>query len=195
MTANQPPTGGSRSSVNDRIVEATLQLIAEQGLGDMTMLEIAENAGVARQTLYNHYPDVDSIVVTAVARHNQESIQLLDASLRVVDRPEDKLKQIVRHTVAIGAHGHHATGFEYGLGPDARVVVRGYDAALAERIHEILEEGQQTGAFRTDLDPNIDALLIRHILIGLAEQAATTSDPAGLAETGARTVLAAVTRR
>ena len=182
-------------SVSDRIIEATLRLIAEHGLGDITMRRIAENAGVARQTLYNHYRDVDSIVVEAVIRHNQESIQLLDASLSVVDRPEDKLEQVVRHTVAIGAHGHHGSGLDRGLGPDARSALRRHDAAIGERIHEILEDGRRTGAFRADLDPATDAVLIRHALIGLAEQAATTPDPAGLAETGTRTVLAAVTRR
>ena len=192
--SEQSTGDGGPSSANDRIIEATLRLIADHGLGDITMLKIAESAGVARQTLYNHYRDVDGIVVEAMTRHNEESLRLLDAALRVVDRPEDKLEQLVRHTVAIGAHAH-GSGLEHSLGPSARVAVRQYDDALDERIREILEDGQRTGSFREDLSPDTDAALIRHLLSGVAERAATTSDPATLSETGARTLLAAVSRR
>lgn len=157
------------------------------------MMEIAETAEVARQTLYNHYPDVDSIVVEAISRHNRASIQLLEASLHVADTPEEKLEQLVRHMVSIGAHADHASGIEHGLSARARQTLVEYDNALDGHIGEILEEGQRTGAFRKDLTPDIDAVLIRHILTGLAHQAAKTPDnAAALASIGRRTVLAAV---
>lgn len=177
---------------NDRIIEATLGLIAEHGLGSITMREIAEVAGVARQTLYNHYPDVDSIVVAAMDRHNRESIELLDRALAVVDGPSAKLEQLVRHSVSIGAHGHDATGLEHGLSPTAREALTGYDEALDDRIRAILEDGQRAGAFRSDLDANTDAVLIRHLLRGLTSQASTAQDASELAASGTRTVLAAV---
>jgi AcrR family transcriptional regulator len=191
-----PTSTGPRRSANDRILEAALSLIADAGLGAVTMIEIAETAGVARQTLYNHYPDVDSIVVEAIGRHNRESIQLLEAALRVVDRPEEKLEQLVRHMVSIGAHAHHASGIEHGLSAGARETLGEYDAELDRRIRQVLEDGRRTGAFRDDLTPDVDAVLIRHLLNGLAHQAARapTSAPK-LAATGIRTVLAAVTHR
>jgi AcrR family transcriptional regulator len=180
-------------SADDRIIEAALSLITRDGLGAVTMIKIAETAGVARQTLYNHYPDVDSIVLEATNRHNRESIRLLEASLRVVDKPEDKLEQLVRHMVSIGSHAHHASGIEHGLSASARDTLAEYDAELDRRIRDILEAGRRTGAFRHDLTPDIDAVLIRHILNGLAHQAARTPDKAAeLAATGTRTVLAAV---
>jgi AcrR family transcriptional regulator len=190
----EEPTGtDSRLPADDRIIEAALGLITEEGLGAVTMMKIAETAGVARQTLYNHYPDVDSIVVEAISRHNRESIKLLEASLRVVDQPEDKLEQLVRHMVSIGAHAHHASGIEHGLSASARATLRDYDDSLDQHVREILEEGRRAGAFRSDLTLDIDAVLIRHILNGLVHQAAKTPDKvATLATTGTRTVLAAV---
>lgn len=182
-----------RRSANDRIIQAALALISEEGLGAVTMVKVAETAGVARQTLYNHYPDVDSIVVEAISRHNRESIQLLEASLRVVDPPEAKLEQLVRHVVSIGAHAHHASGIEHGLSASARATLSEYEDALDRHLRDILEEGRGTGAFRQDLAVDIDAVLIRHILNGLAHQAAESpSNAAALATTGIRTVLAAV---
>lgn len=187
--------GTEHRSVDDRIIEAALSLIGRDGLGTVTMMEIAETAGVARQTLYNHYPDLDSIVVEAISRHNRESIELLEATLRVVDDPGDKLEQLVRHMVSIGAHAHHTSGVEHGLSADARETLGAYDAELDERLRGILETGRRAGAFRQDLAPDIDAVLLRHILTGLTHQAARTPDRAAqLAATATRTVLAAVSQ-
>ena len=184
---------GRPASADDRIVEATLGLIAEHGLGAITMRQIADTAGVARQTVYNHYTDIDAIVVAAIRRHNDESLAMIDAALAVVEHPGAKLEQLVRHFVAIGAHAQHGTGLEQGLGPSAREALAGHDAALDERIRTILDEGRTSGVFRPDLDPRTDAVLIRHLLSGLTQQAAATPDTAGLAATGCRTILAAVT--
>jgi AcrR family transcriptional regulator len=186
----QHPPG---ASTDDRIIEAALGLIAQDGLGAVTMLRVAEAAGVARQTLYNHYPDIDSIVTEAISRHNRESIRLLEDSLRVVDEPADKLEQLVRHVVAVGAHAHHAPGIEQGLSLDARSTLHEYHDALSRCICEILDEGRRRGVFRDDLISDIDTLLIRHMLNGLAGQAAATPESAAtLATVGTRTILAAV---
>lgn len=191
--SEKPEATERQSPAADRIIDAALNLIARDGLGAVTMMRIAETAGVARQTLYNHYPDVDSIVVEAISRHNRESIHLLDISLSVVDRPEGKLEQLVRHMVSIGAHAHHTSGIEHGLSAGAREMLSEFDDELHRRIRDILEAGRRTGAFRKDLDPAIDAVLIRHILTGLTYQAASAPDTAAeLAATGTRTVLAAV---
>lgn len=192
--SRQGPGGtGGRPSAQDRIVHATLTLIAADGLGGLSMARIAATAGVARQTLYNHYPDVDSIVAAAVERHNHESLRLLESALRVVDDPSGKLEHLVRHTVALGAHGHHAAGIEQGLSAGARATLVEYHHALDRHIHDVLDEGRRQGTFRPDLDPDLDAILIRHLLNGLAELSATTPEHApAIAATGTRTVLAAV---
>jgi len=168
-------------------------LIAEQGLGGVTMSGIAATAGVARQTLYNRYPDIDSIVAEAIGRHNRESIELLESSLRVVDLPEDKLEQLVRHVVSIGAHARHAHSFQHGLSADTRATLGAYDKLINRRIREVLEEGQRSGVFRADLVPDVDAVLIQHMLDGLLDLSARAPDEAAqTATTGTRTILAAV---
>jgi AcrR family transcriptional regulator len=185
---------GSGGSADDRITAAALNLIAEVGLGGITMVGVAEAAGVSRQTLYNHYPDVDSIVAVAIGKHNRESIRLLESALLVVDGPRDKLAQLVRHTVSIGAHAHHAPGIQSGLSAETRAALSEYDVALDRRIREVLQDGIRTGAFRRTLVPDVDAALIRHLLNGLMELASRTPEAsAGLAATGMQTVLAAVT--
>jgi AcrR family transcriptional regulator len=185
-----------RQSTDDRIIRAALALISRDGLGGVTMRGVAETAGIARQTLYNHYPDVDTIVAEAIRRHNRESIQLLESSLRVVDEPAAKVEQLVRHVVAVGSHAHHAPGIGHALSADARAIVHEYNEALDRSIREILEQGQRAGVLRDDLSLDLDTALVRHMLHGLAEQSAQTPDrAAAIATAGTRTVRAALTSR
>lgn len=194
--SEKPELAADGASTDDRIIHAALSLIAHNGLGAVTMMKVAETAGVSRQTLYNHYPDVDRIVAEAIGRHNRESIQMLETSLSVVGHPEGKLEQLVRHVVSLGAHAHHAPGIEHGLSADARATLSEYNDALNRCVREVLEQGQQDGVFRQDLTPDIDVALIRHMLNGLAEQSAEAPEQAAaIATTGARTIHAALAER
>lgn len=70
---------------------------------------------------------------------------------------------------------------------------REYDRTVEQRIREILHAGQRTGAFRTDLSPDVDTALIRHMLDALTERSAVDPDRAAeIADSGCRTVIAAV---
>jgi AcrR family transcriptional regulator len=181
---------------DERIIHAALTLIAQNGLGGVTMRAIAQEADIARQTLYNHYPDIDSIVAAALERHNEESIRLLESALRVVDDPSGKLEQLVRHVVSIGTHAHHTPGIEHGLSPGARATLGEYHVALDGSIRAILEDGQRSGVFRSDLSIDLDTTLIRHMLDGLAEQAARAPDQAAVITSGGiRTIRAALAER
>lgn len=190
-TSGEHPDGSM--TTDDRIIHATLTLISKHGLGAVTMSQVADVAGVARQTLYNHYGDIDSIVAAAIDRHNRESIDLLEAALQIAESPSDKIEQMVRHFVMVGSHAHHAFDFGIGLSADVRATLDIYKEAVEQHISDILEEGRQSGDFRPDLTPEIDTILARALLDGLYELAANTPDQAArIATTGTRTILAAL---
>ena len=181
------------TTTDDRIIHATLTLISEYGLGAVTMSRVADTAGVARQTLYNHYGDIDSIVAAAIGQHNRESLDRLQAALQVAESPVGKIEQMVRHFVMVGSHAHHAFDFGIGLSAEVRAALDIYKEAVEQHIHDILDEGQQSGDFRPDLTPEIDTTLARALLDGLYELAANTPDQASrIATTGTRTILAAL---
>ena len=180
-------------SVNDRIVYATLTLISEQGLGAVTMSRVADAAGVARQTLYNHYDDIDNIVATAIDRHNRESIDLLGTALQMAESPTGKIEQMVRHFVMVGSHARHTFDFGTGLSADARVTFDTYNKAVEQHVRGILEDGRRSGDFRPDIIPEIDTVLMRALLEGLSELASDTPEQASrIVTTGTRTILAAL---
>ena len=57
------PIDNHRRHVQDAILDATAQLIAEQGPMSVAMSTIAERAGIGRATLYKYFPDVESILI------------------------------------------------------------------------------------------------------------------------------------
>ncbi len=184
------------SSTRVRIIDAALTLIAEQGLSEVTMIEVARTAGVARQTLYNHYPDIPSILTEAVTHHNAAAISHLEQALTVVDTPSETIHQIVRHVAAISTHGGHTIDSHHGLPADLRHHLTGFDEALEHHIRAALSDGIERGEFRADINIETDSALIRHALGGVSGLVAAAPDNAPrIVSDAARTLLAALQRK
>ena len=84
------------TSARERIIDATLTLVGEHGMAGVTMVAVARAAGVARATLYNHYPDVPSILADAATTHNEHAIDGLRQALAVISSPTQAIEQLVR---------------------------------------------------------------------------------------------------
>lgn len=175
-----------------RILNAALMLITERGLSGVTMTALAKAAGVSRQTLYNNFPDVESVVAEMVSQHNSEALQQLDASLHMCPTPSDKVIYLARHFAALGGHGH-ASQIEHGLSAVAQSQLADYEEAVNGRIQATLEEGMRSGEFRGDLVPGTDSVLLHFLFKGAQTASAQAPDEAtAIAQTTAHTALAAL---
>ena len=159
------------------------------------MIDIARRAGVARQTLYNHYPDIPSIVAAAAIRHNEAAISHLEQALAVVDTPSDTVRQLIRHIAAISTQTRHTLDSHQGLSAELRDHLVGFDRALEGHIREALSKGVEQGEFRPGLDIDIDTALVRHLLGGVsALVAASPTDAPRIVDAVTRTTIAALQR-
>ncbi len=157
------------------------------------MSQIAEAAGVARQTLYNRYGDIESIVAATIERHHHESIDLLETTIGIAESPTDKLEQMVRHYAAMGAHSQHSLELRGALAEELRASLDVYQNVVEAHIRTIIEDGQEIGIFRLDLDLDVDTVLIRSLLEGVQDLAAETPDQAArIATTGTKTIVSAL---
>lgn len=68
-----------------------MRLYAERGATQVTMSELAEAAGVARGTLYNHGIDADSLFERIATELTAEMTRRIDATLERVDDPRERL--------------------------------------------------------------------------------------------------------
>ncbi len=157
------------------------------------MAQIAQTAGVARQTLYNHYADIPAIVTDAVTHHNAEAIAQLNQAMSVVSDPSDAIHTLVRHVVATNAHAGHAPDLMAALPASARAVLGELDAAVEARAAAALEAGVAAGDFRGDLDVALGAAMIRAAIGGVVETVVAAPDDAPrLVDDAVKTLLAGV---
>jgi AcrR family transcriptional regulator len=54
--------GAQQQQTRERILEAAIGQIAEEGLGELTVPLVAERAGVSLRTVYRHFPSKDDLI-------------------------------------------------------------------------------------------------------------------------------------
>ena len=184
------------ASTPDRIIEATLRLMTERGLGGVTMKAIAETAGVARQTLYNHFGDVESIVAQAIEAHRIESLAALRGVLATIEYPLARLEHLVRHSAAGAVHHHPFVGIQHSLSASVQATLLRHDSEVLSIIEDALKAGIAGGDLRADVDVKRDAHLMKRMLDAVAELVSTNPEEVQDAVAAAtRTLLASVTAR
>ncbi|MCR9120804.1 MAG: TetR/AcrR family transcriptional regulator [Phyllobacteriaceae bacterium] len=76
---------------NTRILKAAESVFARYGVGKTTMNDIAREAGVARQTLYNSYPGKDEVVRAVVQNSFEQTFRQVSDAWQTAPTLEDKL--------------------------------------------------------------------------------------------------------
>ncbi|HLK58033.1 MAG TPA: helix-turn-helix domain-containing protein, partial [Chthonomonadaceae bacterium] len=60
--------GGTRRDLHSAILDATEILLARSGYQQMTMEDIAKEAGVARRTIYLHFKGKEEVALSSIDR-------------------------------------------------------------------------------------------------------------------------------
>ncbi|MGM1060868.1 TetR/AcrR family transcriptional regulator [Saccharothrix sp. Mg75] len=144
-----------RHTVREAIVNATTELVGEQGLLSVTMSKIAEKTGIGRATLYKYFPDVEAIL------HAWHQRQIADPLRRLTDirdqagdarkRLESVLHAYARISRDRFSHDHP--------GPHlAALLHQGMHVTQAQQhvhglIKDLLTEVAATGDLRDDVAP------------------------------------------
>jgi len=170
-------TDGTRGEPRDRIMVATSELVSEEGLGSVTMTAIAERADVARQTLYNHFTDVEQIVIAGMVEYNATGFTHLTELLGATATTEAKLDLLVRHTVAATSHGHAVADLRSALSSEARAHLDQHMTSFRSLIESIIAGGVADGTLNESLDPSVYAVLVEGLLLAAGDLAAGADDP------------------
>lgn len=172
------PSDPNRSDPRERIMRATFELVAEEGLGSVTMTAIADRADVARQTLYNHFADVEQIVIAGIEEYNAIGFAHLTELLAATATTEAKLDLLVRHTVAATNHGHAAADLRSALSAESRAHLDQHVTSFRSLIESIIAGGVAEGTLDESFDPGVYAVLIEGLLLAAADLATDAGDPA-----------------
>ena len=88
----------------EAIVKAVSRLLAEKGFEAMTVDEVAAEVGIAKASLYKHFPSKEDLAASAMV-HVMRRVQDFLRSLPMDDAPLDKLRAAVRWTMTLQLAG------------------------------------------------------------------------------------------
>lgn len=82
----------------EAIIQTVNRLLAEKGFDAMTVDEVAADVGIAKASLYKHFPSKEDLAAAAMARAMARACEFV-AGLPEAGTPLDKLKAVVRWTL------------------------------------------------------------------------------------------------
>jgi len=88
----------------EAIVQTANRLLAEKGFESMTVDEVAAAVGIAKASLYKHFPSKEDLAAAAMVRIMQRTLDFL-ASVPAEDKPVDKLRAVVRWAMQVQLAG------------------------------------------------------------------------------------------
>ena len=140
------------------IVDATNNLLAKKGFDLMTMDEVAAEVGIAKASLYKHFPSKEALAAAAM-------IRLLENTLAFVrglasEQPAiDQLKSVLQWALEIRMKGGlptlpaENTSLREALLNNTRYISRLMD--LNELMGQLIEKAKGDGAIRKDLPTEV----------------------------------------
>lgn len=88
----------------EAILEATIRVLIELGYEGATTIAIAARAGVSVGSLYQYFPNKESLVAALIERHVVELVACVDAALASVGNAEPR--EGVRALIRAGVDAH-----------------------------------------------------------------------------------------
>lgn len=153
----------------DAIVAAVNRLLAEKGFDLMTVDEVAAEVGIAKASLYKHFPSKEALAAAAMVR-------LLERALAVIEqqaaRPEasayERLRAVTRWALEVQLAGEMPTLPSQNSSLRAELMAhRGYlDLLLqaSERLGEWIVRAQADG----DIDPALPPEVVLYTIYARA---------------------------
>jgi AcrR family transcriptional regulator len=137
------------------IIDAARRVIMEVGYPDASMDRIAQEAGVAKGTLYLYFKNKDELLARTFAEEHDQMMDRLRKSAQTVSGYTEQLRSLVRETME---HAVDHQAFRQALhgAPDISPFGTSTSSSEIRRevedyggfVAEILEKGMQAGEFR-----------------------------------------------
>jgi AcrR family transcriptional regulator len=156
-----PRRADARRSI-ERILDAAVEELSQ---GSASMGAVAARAGVARATLYAHFPTREALIEAVTERAIAESIETIRAAEPDSGEPAEALARVL-------SAAWRALGRYHGL---VAITTSRLDHASQHALHEpvlgmmrtLVERGQKSGAF----NPNVPTDWLLTVLLELVHTA------------------------
>jgi TetR/AcrR family fatty acid metabolism transcriptional regulator len=148
-----------REVKRQRILRAAIAVFARKGYFSARMTDIAKSAKVADGTLYLYFDGKEHLLVSLFDDVLSRFIERLKSEIFEISDPTDKLRIMVRlHLETLARDRALAHVLQIETRHSRRfmsLLMRGRLGEYLDLLRGIIEEGQDTGAFRSDISPGL----------------------------------------
>ena len=140
------------------IIDATNSLLAKKGYDLMTMDEVAAEVGIAKASLYKHFPSKELLAAAAMIRLLENTLVYV-RSMPPQQHAIDQLKSVLRWALEIRMKGGlptlpaENTSLREAMLNNTRYINRLLD--LNEWMATLIEKAREEGAIRKDLPTDV----------------------------------------
>ncbi len=148
----------------DQLTDATITLLAEQGLGGLSVAAVARRIGLTASAIYRHFPSKDAILDAVLDRVRERLHGAIAAARAEAPDPIEALHRLLeRHMQLIRdnrALPRIVLSDEYHVGhPERRERLLSVFVGYLEGVAEIVRQGQREGLVRSDVNARSLAVL------------------------------------
>lgn len=156
MSETIAPTDPRIARTRRVVLDATLALLAENGYGAVTIEAVAARSGVAKSTIYRHWPGKLELLDDAFAELKPPFEPRVEGSTR--DRVIDLLVQLAAHVSGSQWSACLPAMIEAAeRDPAVRKLQRKISSERRKLLVTLLREGVESGEFPAHLDPDMAA--------------------------------------
>jgi AcrR family transcriptional regulator len=145
----------------EKILTKTEELFMRYGIKSITMDEVARHCNISKKTIYQYFPDKDSLVKEIMEVHMKEDICLINAltqqncsALEEVLKISEFMKKDIAEihpSVLFDLKKYHSAAYE--------VFEKHRDTHFMETVVKNLERGLKEGVYRQEIDVRVFARL------------------------------------
>jgi AcrR family transcriptional regulator len=158
---------GEGSRLRQEIVEAALRLIDDDA-GRLTLRAVAREARIAGPSIYDHFPDLESIRTEVIRSCYQDLIERISQAQAGVADPVERLEATCLAYARYGADfpRRYALVFRGERDQDEKRAVGDQGAAALQTLVDIIAACKEAGR-STSADPYDDAIAVWSAIHGL----------------------------
>jgi TetR/AcrR family fatty acid metabolism transcriptional regulator len=166
----QTQAGAEAGEKYQRILDAAVEVIAENGYFHSPISAIAARAGVADGTIYLYFKSKDDVLRTAIDTTFGRFYQAVEEQFRTMHDPREQLEYIARvHLESSVINRSMAILMQTEMRQSAKFIAEFSHKHLVRYIsvvREVVRRGQQSGIFRQDISDGV----VAHCMFGAIDE-------------------------
>ena len=164
-----PPRRRKGEQTAERILDAAEALFAERGYAGATLRDVASQVGLRTPSLYNHFPNKESLYAAVLERGISPVLDVLSEVVEARDRSDRDVRQVVERTMKLVGRRpelprliqHETLSGGRHLSP----LLREWIQRTFARAYEMVEAGSAARRWEPDQLPLL-VLAMYHVFVG-----------------------------